>query len=259
MSSSQNRPALWAMLSALGVQMIQSLQTVAGTRFLKAWPRSWRSPFLIATLLVLMTSACASSPSSSSVSPAPDVTSEGGADSEEEAIANSDDFDGEPTEDLGSSAESSEDDEPIGVALASEEFEALLPFQQEAERLNAVLRCAEGKLYPPAFDGDGSLYKCVTGDNKSLRIFLREDPETESVKNLKILWFGAQVAESETQTGEILQALANYYGGDRANDIEQIFWGDDNDTLETDSLTVEYRYRSQSDGDEHLMVIVPKS
>lgn len=266
MPSSQNHSDLYVASSDLNMQMTVRAKNQAASCSRKTWRGQWRSPAAIATLVVLMVSACSSTSSSSSA-----PTS--GSESAPEAIANSSDADSESTDNADASDTSSTEasdaesaggqpvgaEENIGVALAKEEFDQLLPFSQEAERLNVLLRCAEGKLYPPAFDGDGSLYKCVAGDGESLRIFLREDPETEAVKNLKILWFGDQVPEPDSQTGQVIQTLADYYGGDRADELEQTFWDDDNEALETDILDIEYRYRAETNGSERLMVISPKS
>lgn len=254
MLSPQNRSALSAVLSVWVRQTARGQRDKGDPSLQKVWTRALCSRMAIATLIVMTISACSSNPSS-----APEADSGQGS----EAIADANTVDPDPATELSdselASGESVGDGANPGVALAQEDFEQLLPFSQEAERLNVLIRCAEGKLYPPAFEGDGSLYKCIAGENESLRIFLREDPETASVKNLKILWFGNRVPESDSSTGQILQTLASYYGGDRADEIEQTFWDSNNEELETNVLDIDYRLRTEISGVERLMVFSPKS
>lgn len=249
-----------------------TLKTSLGHETPNETPKNRKVLMAIATSLLIGVSACSSNPSASpSASPAPDSMAQSPEsqspestpestptlsaqhDSADNAVG-SDNTDAEITEARGDRPSASN----LGVTLAAAPFETLLPFLQEAERLNTILRCPEGKLYPPAFNGDGSLYKCVTGEDESLRIFLREDPQTESVKNLKILWIGNQIPDSESQSQQIIQALANYYGGDRSEDLDEIFWNNTNQTLETETLSLEYRHRADSGGNEHLLVMSPK-
>lgn len=136
-------------------------------------------------------------------------------------------------------------------------------FSSESNRASKALNCGNSKV-TPASHGWGALYGCIQGNAQTVKWFINEKPNTGQVENIKFMWndwfkdFGDGLHADKIEAQNALKVLIKLYAPQKGKEIEQIFWGNINKTIESDDFILKYTYSRGPAIDERMIVITPK-
>lgn len=136
-------------------------------------------------------------------------------------------------------------------------------FSQETSFATLMLECPNENISPPR-KSFGSLYSCALGDAQTVKWFVSEEPTTEKVMNIGLLWYdwhtnaGYGVHADSNEAEKAMSFLIDMYVPTRKNEIEKAFRGSKNEVFNTSEFIIYYTYTKGHQKDERLIVIEEK-
>lgn len=136
-------------------------------------------------------------------------------------------------------------------------------FSAESKNVTKELRCHDSKI-TPASNEFGALYGCIQGSAKTVKWFINEIPNTNRVKNVKLMWndwfkdrgYGIHADKSNAQ--KALTVLIKLYAPQQGKEIEKAFWGKNERAIETKNFVLKYSYYRGPAIDERLIIVTEK-
>lgn len=146
-----------------------------------------------------------------------------------------------------------------GMAMASG-FES---FSAESSKSTKALNCINVGITPAEY-GMGALYGCIQGKAQTVKWFINEVPEKDSVENIKLMWndwfkdIGYGIHADKQEAEKALMALIQLYAPGQASEVQQAFWDNTDQTIRSDEFILKYTYRRGPAIDERLIVVTSK-
>jgi hypothetical protein len=133
-------------------------------------------------------------------------------------------------------------------------------FALESKLTTKALDCRTPKITPASGDW-GALYGCIQGRAETVKWFINEKAGTGKVANIKLMWndwskdvgYGIHADKREAQRA--LDALINIYAPTESQPLNDVFWGNTNRTIESNSFTFDYSYTKGPAIDERLIIV----
>lgn len=137
-------------------------------------------------------------------------------------------------------------------------------FPLEVERAEREIANCKGKI-TPSNDLHGALYGCICGPAETVKFFINEKPKSKETKNVVFIWNdwhedrGYGIHADQVEAINMLGALVKIYAPTKKEAIFDAFFGDKNQTLETEEFKLIYTYTRGPAIDERKLIVEPKA
>ena len=126
-----------------------------------------------------------------------------------------------------------------------------------------MLDCPKEKDVPP-MNGFGALYICIIGGKETIKMYVSEEPNSDTVQNIGMIWNDRKVNTADEvhsdikKTEEALDFLIDMYVPARRNEIKKAFWDSKNEDFSTSDFLIYLTHKIGPQKDERLILIEEK-
>lgn len=126
-----------------------------------------------------------------------------------------------------------------------------------------MLDCPKEKVLAP-LKGFGALYICSLGASNSVKLFVSENPNSDRVLNIGLLWndwknnMGYEMHSDLRDAERTLNFLVDMYVPARGAEVHQAFWDSKSVDFSTSEFLIYYTHKAGPQKDERLLVIEEK-
>jgi len=136
-------------------------------------------------------------------------------------------------------------------------------FANEGKNASKQLKCNKPKISPASF-GMGALYSCIQGREETVKWFINEIPNTNKVKNVKLMWndwfknIGFGIHSDKRNVKKSLEVISKLYAPSKRKELERIFFSNKNKTITTKEFILKYTYNRGPAIDERLIMVTER-
>lgn len=147
-----------------------------------------------------------------------------------------------------------------GVSVSGQGFDT---FSTESLKAEKELNCEDTGTTPASY-GMGALYGCIQGEAQTVKWFINEIPNTNRVENVKLMWNdwfkdrGHGVHTDINEAKYALWVLIDMYAPDKREELENVFWGEQDKTIRVANYILKYTYSRGPAIDERLIVVTER-
>jgi hypothetical protein len=133
-------------------------------------------------------------------------------------------------------------------------------YSQEVSFIKMMLDCPEEKAVPP-MNGFGALYICTIGDEKTVKLYVSENPDSGRVQNIGMIWrdwktnSGGEIQSDLKTVEEALDFIIDMYVPAKRDEIKEAFWDSKNEDLSTSDFLIYLTHKTDLQKDERLILI----
>jgi hypothetical protein len=141
--------------------------------------------------------------------------------------------------------------------------QGFLTYIQEMSFLKLMLNCPRDKTLP-ATKSFGSLYICTLGNERTIKLYVSEEPDTGEVLNIGLLWNDFKINTGSGRHSDVKEAekvlafLLDMYVPTKRKEIEEAFWLSLNKDFSSSEFSIYLTYKEGLQKDERLLVIEEK-
>lgn len=136
-------------------------------------------------------------------------------------------------------------------------------FTGETKRVTSVFSCPRPEV-TAASDGFGALYGCIVGKAETVKLFINETPNKNTVENVKLIWndwfrdAGFGVHADREHAERFARSFAKLYAPGQETALLKAFFANKTSKFESDTHRITYTYERGPSIDERLFVAIPK-